>query len=165
MLEGTGLRLRPIEESDEDRLVAFHASLSEDSVYYRFFAPHPRLSPAEVRRFTHVDGADRIALVALDGDRIVAVGRYDRLGQSTEAEVAFVVTDAYQHHGLATVLLGRLADLARAQGLRTLVAEILPDNRRMRRVFATSGYPVTSEFRDGVVRVALDISSPPPTAG
>lgn len=164
-LEEQGLEVRPIDASDEDRLLAFHASLSEDSVYYRFFAPHPRLSPSEVQRFTHVDGTDRMALVVLDGDRIVAVGRYDRLGRSCDAEVAFVVTDAYQHHGLASVLLARLADVARAHGIEVFVAETLPDNHRMRRVFASSGYPVTSEYRDGLVRVCLDVRNPPRTAG
>jgi RimJ/RimL family protein N-acetyltransferase len=159
-LEAAGLEMRPIAASDEDRLVAFHATLSDDSVYYRFFAPHPHLSPAEVHRFTHVDGTDRVGLVVLDGDRIVAVARYDRIGEGAEAEVAFVVTDAYQHHGLASALLARLAELGRAHGVQRFVAQTLPDNRRMRRVFASSGYPMTSEFRDGVVRVSLDISVP-----
>ena len=72
---------------------AFHESLSPRSVYRRFFFAHPRLSPGEVERFTHVDYVDRMAFVVVDGDRIVGVGRYERLAGTDEAEVAFVVTD------------------------------------------------------------------------
>lgn len=163
-IDGRQLVMRPIDASDEDRLVAFHATLSDDSVYYRYFAPHPRLSDREIHRFTHVDGDRRVALVVLDGDRIVAVARYDRLGESREAEVAFLVTDAYQRQGLATCLLLELAEIARAHGVDTFVAETLPDNRRMRGVFSGAGFPVRSEFRDGLVHVAflLDVPGPGP---
>jgi RimJ/RimL family protein N-acetyltransferase len=156
--DGRQLRMRAIEGTDEERLVAFHATLSEDSVYFRFFAPHPRLAPQEVFRFTHVDGDARAALVVLDEDRIVAVGRYDRLGESDEAEIAFVVGDAYQHQGLATALLHALADLARRQGIGTFVAVTLPENRKMRAVFRDAGFDVHSEFRDGCVDVHFDIA-------
>jgi RimJ/RimL family protein N-acetyltransferase len=160
-IDGRRLCMRPMAPDDGDRLVAFHGTLSDDSVYYRFFAAHPRLSPAEVHRFTHVDGAGRVALVVLDEDRIVAVGRYDRIGESREAEVAFVVSDPYQHHGLAKALLAGLAAIAREHGVETFVAETLLDNRRMRRVFSDSGYAVRSDFRDGVVHVSFGIAEPP----
>jgi GNAT superfamily N-acetyltransferase len=152
--------MRPIEPGDAERLVAFHGTLSDTSVYYRFFAPHPRLSAAEVRRFTTVDGSERAALVVLDGDRIVAVGRYDCGGSPSQAEVAFVVSDAYQHHGLATALLDGLAGIASRHGIDTFVAETLPDNRRMREVFVDAGYPVQQEFRDGTVHVSFRIDVP-----
>jgi RimJ/RimL family protein N-acetyltransferase len=156
-LDGRRLRVRPIRADDADGLVAFHETLSEESVYLRFFTPHPRLTAAEVDRFTHVDGSDRVALVVLDGDRIVAVGRYDRFGRTSEAEVAFVVTDAYQHQGIATALLRALAGIAVGYGVETFVAETLADNRRMRSVFSDAGYPVHQEFRDGLVRVSFRI--------
>ena len=70
--------LRPIRSDDAAGLVAFHARLSPRSVYRRFFFVHPVLSATEVERFTCVDRVDRVALVAEDGDRLVAVGRYDR---------------------------------------------------------------------------------------
>jgi GNAT superfamily N-acetyltransferase len=160
--DGMVLRIRPIDGSDEDRLVAFHATLSEESIYFRFFSAHPKLTPSEIHRFTHVDGDSRAALVVLDEDRIVAVGRYDRLGSGTEAEVAFVVSDPYQHHGLATALLDRLAVIARAHGIETFVALTLPDNHRMRRVFVDAGYDVHSEFRDGNVVVTFGVAERSP---
>src|SRR6266511_6233291 len=108
--DGTALRLRPIRPDDAEALVAFHGRLSSETTYYRFFSVHPWLSPREVDWFTHVDDHDRVALVALDCDRIVAVGRYDRMPRSPMAEVAFVVEDAYQRQGICTLLLERLAE-------------------------------------------------------
>ena len=159
--QGHAYTLRAIRGDDEDRLVAFHATLSDESLYLRYFAPHPRLSPAEVYRFTHVDGAARAALVLLDGDRIVAVARYDRLAEAPEAEVAFVVADAYQGRGLGTILLRRLAHVARAHGIEKFVADTLLSNIRMRRVFSHSGYEVHSRIEDGVVRVEFAIDRAP----
>ena len=109
---GDVVHLRPIRPSDGEGLVEFHRGLSDRSVYRRFFFVHPTLSTPEVEHFTHVDYTDRLALVAEDGGRIVAVGRYERSPGTTEAEVAFVVTDAYQGRGIATVLLAQLAEAA-----------------------------------------------------
>jgi RimJ/RimL family protein N-acetyltransferase len=155
--DGLELTMRPISPDDGEALVAFHTTLSDESVHHRFFSCHPRLTPAEVYRFTHVDGNDRVALVVLDEERIVAVGRYDRRAGTGEAEVAFVVTDSYQHQGLATLLLRTLADIARANGIDTFVAETLADNYRMRRVFTDAGYEVRAAFDGGVVAVSFPI--------
>lgn len=155
--DGRRLVMRPITAGDADALVAFHGTLSADSIYFRFFSPHPTLTQAEVDRFTHVDGRDRVALVLLDADRIVAVGRYDRRDETPEAEVAFVVTDAWQHLGLATYLLRSLAEIAVTVGIDTFFAETLADNRRMRAVFADAGYPVQYALSDGVVHVTFRI--------
>jgi GNAT superfamily N-acetyltransferase len=147
--------------SESESLRRFHATLSDESVYLRYFASHPHLSAVEVHRFTHVDGAARVALVVLDGERIVAVGRYDRAGDRPEAEVAFVVTDEYQNRGLATILLEMLARVALAHRIEIFIADTLHSNMRMRRVFARSGYDVHSRIEDGVVRVEFRIDQPP----
>ena len=76
---GVGCHVRPIRPDDAARLVAFHAHLSPQSVYLRFFTFHPTLSEAEVARFTQVDFEDRVALVVTAGDEIIAVGRFDRV--------------------------------------------------------------------------------------
>ena len=77
--DGGTCHLRPIRPDDEAGLIAFHSRLSETTVYYRFFAPYPRLSDRDVERFTHVDYRDRAALVATIGDAIIGVVRYDRV--------------------------------------------------------------------------------------
>ena len=78
LADGGTVHVRPITPGDRERLIAFHGRLSPETVQLRFFTPHPRLSDAEVERFTQVDGTDRAALVATQDDEIVAVVRYDR---------------------------------------------------------------------------------------
>ena len=123
----------------------------------RFLIRHPHLSAKEVVHFTRVDHYDREALVAVDGLEIVAVGRYDRLPGTADAEVAFVVTEAWQGHGVGTLLLDDLASRARAAGVDRFVAYTLYENHRMRQLFRRLG-PMTGEGDGaGVIRVIVDL--------
>jgi len=155
--EGTTIHLRTIRPDDAPGLVRFHQGLSPQSIYRRFFSVHPKLSDAEVAWFTCVDYVNRLALVAEDGGRLVAIGRYDKSPGSREAEVAFVVLDEYQHHGIGTLLLERLADAAWRNGVTTFVASTLADNRAMQHVFATSGFKVTRVLDGGIVSFRFSI--------
>ncbi len=159
---GTTVHVRPIRADDASRLLIFHRQLSPASVYRRHFFMHPELSDAEVEHFTRVDYVDRLALIAEDADELVAVGRYERGPEATEAEVAFVVADAYQHLGIGTMLLDHLAHAARPNGISTFVATTLADNRNMVDVFLHSGFSVTTTSSHGVISVRLAIS---PEAG
>jgi GNAT superfamily N-acetyltransferase len=150
--------VRPIRPEDAERLVAFHRHLSPHSVYLRFFSVHPELSKAEVVRFTTVDYGDRLALVALDGDRLIGVGRFDRRPGETEAEVAFVVADEYQHHGIGSLLLDELARAARQRGIEIFKADTLAENRAMLDVFHHAGFPVVSSIEYGTVRLRFSIA-------
>jgi GNAT superfamily N-acetyltransferase len=151
-------RVRPIRPEDAERLVAFHRHLSPHSVYLRFFSVHPELSKAEVARFTTVDYEDRLALVALDGDRLIGVGRFDRRPREAEAEVAFVVADEYQHHGIGSLLLDELARAARQRGIDTFRADTLAENRAMLDVFHHAGFPVISSIEYGTVTLRFSIA-------
>jgi len=142
---GFAYRLRPIRPDDAERLIAFHASLSTRSTYLRYFRVHPELSADELERFTHVDYRDRLALVVERDGVLLAVGRFDRPQGTAEAEVAFVVADEYQHHGIGMLLLDELAAAARARGVTSFVAETLAENRGMIQVFSGSGFTVRSE--------------------
>ncbi|MEY2476866.1 MAG: hypothetical protein QOG87_2181 [Actinomycetota bacterium] len=146
-----GVSVRPIEARDATGLEAFHSRLSPESIYRRFFSVHPALTPREVARFTTVDHHDREALVAVAGDAIVGVARYDR-SSGGGAEVAVVVEDAWQRRGVATLLLGALAVRARAGGIDTFVADTLLENQRMRDVFSHMGWATKASSRQGVVR-------------
>ena len=157
LLDGRTVHIRPISSSDGDALVQFHDGLTRDTTRLRFFTLHPHLTPTEVERFTHVDHRDREALVALAGADIVAVGRFDRVEGTDEAEVAFVVADDWQRQGLGTYLLQLLADRARSEGIERFAADTLGENRRMRAVFRNSGMVVDSETDAGVVHVVLDL--------
>ncbi len=155
--EGFRFHVRPIRPDDGPRLIELHGRLSPRSRYLRFFSPHPTLSDAEAERFATVDYADRLALVATVGDRIIAVGRYDRGAGEREAEVAFVVADEYQHHGVGSALLDQLAVAARERGVNAFRAETLAENRAMLEVFHHSGFPVTSSTSFGTVTVRFPI--------
>ncbi|GAA4863515.1 bifunctional acetate--CoA ligase family protein/GNAT family N-acetyltransferase [Saccharopolyspora rosea] len=155
--DGGTVHLRPITEADADKVVEFHGRLSERTRYYRYFGPYPRMPRRDVERFTHVDYVDRVALVALLGDDIVAVGRFDRLGEQPSAEVAFVVRDDHQGRGLGSILLEHLAAAARERGLRRFVAEVLAENSTMVRVFRDAGYQVSRAFEEGVLHLEFDI--------
>jgi acyl-CoA synthetase (NDP forming)/GNAT superfamily N-acetyltransferase len=156
--DGGTVHVRPIRPDDGDRLRALHDRLSSETIYLRFFSPVPKLSDSMVERFTHVDYVDRLALVAMLGDEIVGVARYDRLAGSSSAEVAFVVDDAHQGRGLGTLLLEHLAAAARDNGITEFVAETLPGNNRMLRVFRDAGFADERRLADGVVRVSFGIA-------
>jgi GNAT superfamily N-acetyltransferase len=160
---GATLRMRPIGGEDAKRLEEFHARLSFDSIYRRYFYEHPQLSADEVRRLTQVDYVNRLALVIEDGDDLVAVGRYDRSPDTTTAEVAFVVRDDYQHLGLGHRLLEALAKAAWARGIVTFSAETLFTNHDMMAIFRHSGYPLTTTVSRGEISVRLSID--PATRG
>jgi acetyl coenzyme A synthetase (ADP forming)-like protein len=155
LADGGTVHVRPLGPEDGDRLVAFHAGLSHDTVYLRFFAPKPTLSPDEVEWFTHVDHHARVALVAELGGRLVGVARYDREPGTDSAEVAFVVSDEHQGRGIGTALLEHLAAAARERGITRFVAETLAENRHMLDVFRAAGFAEHTRVEDGVVHVEL----------
>ncbi|MEV1330516.1 GNAT family N-acetyltransferase [Micromonospora costi] len=157
--DGTTVQLRQIRPEDAPGIVAMHARFSERTRYLRYFSPYPRIPERDLRRFVTVDHRDREAFVVLAGGQIVAVGRYERLGpEAPEAEVAFVVEDAFQGRGIGSVLLEHLADAARRVGIVHFVAEVLPANGAMLRVFSDFGYQVQRQFADGVVHLTFPIA-------
>ncbi len=156
-MSGATVHLRPIRPDDDAGLVEFHHRLSPRSVYRRFFFMHPELSPSEIERFTQVDYIDRMAFVAEDSSRLLAVGRYERSPGGTEAEVAFLVADEYQHHGIGTLLLELLAEAAWRNGITAFVAETLAENHAMLGVFLDSGFSVATSSSGGTVGVRFPI--------
>ncbi|MGN9841633.1 bifunctional acetate--CoA ligase family protein/GNAT family N-acetyltransferase [Nonomuraea sp. H19] len=157
LADGGTAHVRPIRPADADRLRSFYSRLSDESIYFRFFGPRPRLSDKEVERFTNVDYVNRVALIATIGAEMVAVIRYDRTAPG-EAEVAFLVEDAHQGRGVASVLLEHLAATARERGIERFVADVLPANMRMMGLLRQAGYTAQSQFADGVVRMTLDLT-------
>ncbi|HEX6499604.1 MAG TPA: GNAT family N-acetyltransferase [Micromonosporaceae bacterium] len=156
--DGATVHLRQIEPSDADAIVALHSRFSERTRYLRYFSPYPRIPERDLQRFVNVDHRDREALVVALGDKLIAVGRYERLGPNhPDAEAAFVVEDAYQGRGIGSVLLEHLAAAARDAGISRFVAEVLPANGAMLRVFADAGYQVEREYEDGVVHLTFPI--------
>lgn len=155
--DGGTAHLRPIHPSDADAVQAFHTGQSQNSIYMRFFAFKARLSAKELKRFTEVDYKDRVAFVITIRGEIVGIGRYDRLADPTEAEVAFNISDAHQGRGIGSILLEHLAAAAHENGIRKFTAEVLPENRKMLMVFSDAGYDVKRHFDDGVVSLEFNI--------
>ncbi|MER7741272.1 GNAT family N-acetyltransferase [Streptomyces sp. NPDC096538] len=164
--DGGTARIRPITADDAERLVSFYEQVSDESKYYRFFAPYPRLSAKDVHRFTHHDFVDRVGLAATIGGEFIATVRYDRIGaggrpasgaEADEAEVAFLVQDAHQGRGVASALLEHIAAVARERGIRRFAAEVLPANTKMIKVFTDAGYTQKRSFEDGVVRLEFGL--------
>jgi acyl-CoA synthetase (NDP forming)/RimJ/RimL family protein N-acetyltransferase len=155
--DGGTAHLRPIHPADADAVQAFHVGQSQRSIYMRFFAFKSKLSGKELKRFTEVDYRDRVALVITIGGEIIGIGRYDRLEDPKEAEVAFNIADAHQGRGMGSILLEHLSAAARENGIHRFSAEVLPENRKMLMVFSDAGYDVTRHFDDGVVSLEFNI--------
>jgi RimJ/RimL family protein N-acetyltransferase len=141
--DGRPLHLRPIRPDDGPELLKLYDKLSNTSLYHRFFVVPPK-DASKADYLAHVDYDNQFALVAaLDGE-VVAVARYHRdLSRRDHAEVAFTVADALQGKGIGSLLLSRLAAIAREHGVAVFDAEVMADNTGMIRVFERSGFAVS----------------------
>jgi GNAT superfamily N-acetyltransferase len=125
-----GIRVRPIEPEDAVRLERLFYRLSPETIYRRFFTLLPAPRPGMLQHLATVDHDDREALVALEGDEIIAVARWDRSAHhSADAEMAVTVEDAWQHRGLGRALTRMLAAEATRHGVTELTAVVLTDSR------------------------------------
>ncbi|SFN09517.1 GNAT family N-acetyltransferase [Nocardia asteroides NBRC 15531] len=162
--DGGVVRVRPIMPADAPALAAFHTALSDRTRYLRYFGPYPQISPKDMYRTTHVDYHDRVGLVAVLGDAIIGVARYELLDRPgpRAAEVAFVVADEHQGRGLGSVLLEHLAGAAAENDMAAFVAEVLAENEAMITVFRDAGYQL-QRSRDGA-EVHLEFAIDPTEA-
>jgi len=165
--DGRRVALRPLLAEDEPAYRRFVGAVSDEAQYYRFFSPRRSLSEQEIAHFVHVDYHDRLAIVAVVGDDIVGIARYDRERDPGLAEVAFILLDEYQGFGLAGRMLQLLATGARRNAIHRFTASVLPDNQKMLRVFTKSGLLLHRHFVDGIVEVTMrvDLDEPDPQPG
>lgn len=150
---GRSLTIRPIHPADEERLRAFHRSLSDRTVYLRYFglfAIDRRIAHERLARVCHPDAEKDVVLVA-ESAGPTAEGRVEAVGRLSlaepvqgEGEVAVVVADASQGDGLGTELLRRLIEVARDRGVRDVIAYVLPENIRMARLCLHAGMRVAA---------------------
>jgi acetyltransferase len=147
--DGQEYTLRPIRPEDEPKMVQFHEKLSEQSVYLRYFRAFQlsqRVEHERLTRICYVDYDRQIALVIervnpeTDAKEIVAAGRLTRLPNPEEAEFAMLVRDDFQRKGLGTQLLQNLMDFGRNEGIRRIVAYMLPENKGMINVSEKLGF-------------------------
>jgi len=157
--DSTEILVRPIRPEDEPMMARFHATLSERSVYLRYFHTLPldaRIDPARLTRICFIDYDREMVLVAEREHEILAVGRLIREENANQAEFAVLISDQFQGHGLGTELLKRLIEIARADGLDRVTADILGENRQMIEICKLLGFRL--EYAgDSVVKAALDL--------
>jgi len=157
--DGLAVTIRPIRPEDEPLMVQFHTTLSEESVYMRYFhyiQYNQRVAHERLTRLCFIDYDREMALVVDRRDpktgehSILAIGRLSKVHQTKEAEFAILVSDAWQGHGFGLELLRRLVQIGRDEKLQRIVASILSDNVAMQRVSRKAGFKlkrVETEFR------------------
>ena len=165
MRSGETIEIRPIVPGDRDALQQMVRGLSRKSTYNRFFRVKRDLEPAELDRFTRLDYREAMAFVAIRKGRLIAVGRYNIVDNDpTTADAAFAVCDEHQQKGLGTLLLYRLTEYARTQGIERFRSHLLADNHVMMRVFRAAGYGVERDAEEGIFTITLPTEETDETA-
>jgi acetyltransferase len=155
MKDKTDVNIRPIRPEDEPAMVGFHSTLSERSVYLRYFHLlnlEQRIQHDRLTRICFIDYDREMALVAEHNGEILGVGRMMKVHGTTEAEIAVLISDKYQGRGLGKELLARLLIVGRDEKLTKLTADILPDNRDVMRICEKLGFTLKHSLDDEVVR-------------
>jgi acetyltransferase len=163
---GLPVLIRPIRPEDEPLMVRFHESLSERSVYLRYFCSlslNTRVAHERLVRICFADYDREIPLVVDYTDEktgtheILGVGRLSKLAEHNEGEVAVIISDRYQAQGLGTELLKRLIQIAKDEGLSRLRGEVLRDNITMQTVMRKLGFRLRMLEDPATVRAVLEL--------
>ena len=156
--DGRQIEIRALKPADENDMLGAVDRTSAQSLYRRFFGAKRHFSESEKAFFLNVDFVNHVALVAVAVDAgrrfIVGGGRYIVVRPGT-AELAFAVVDEFQGQGIGATLLRHLIVLSRNAGLKELIAEVLPENGPMLKVFEKSGLKTDTKREGGVVHVTL----------
>jgi|SRR3954447_2452622 RimJ/RimL family protein N-acetyltransferase len=158
--DGREIEIRALRRDDKDDMLAALGRTGMQSLQRRFFVVKRGLSDKEIAFFMNIDFANHSALVALadeDGRRVIIGGGRYIVTELGKAEIAFVVIDDYQGQGLGTFLMRHLSVLARAAGLKELIAEVLPENAAMRKVFSKFGFQARRGQDPQVVHLVLEL--------
>ena len=151
---GTQLNFRAIHPTDEPRMRDLFYKLSAATIYYRFMSHQKRVSRHQIQDFVYIDHRNDVTIVTTlpeaHGEEILAVGSYYLDQKTNLAEVAFVVSDQWQNHGIGTFLLKHLMRIARRNGIRGFTAEVLTENKPMQAVINKSNCKIKSKFTGSV---------------
>ena len=164
--KGLPVTIRPIRPEDEPRMVAFHATLSDRSVYLRYLhvlSLNQRVSHERLAQTCFNDYDRELALVVErakpdHGEReIIAVGRLIKMHRRNEAEYAILVSDQYQGHGLGTELLRRLLDVARDEKQKRVIGYIATENTAMLRICQKLGFRLHRSLDESQIEAIIDL--------
>ena len=159
--DGTTITIRPMRAGDAEAVLDLHARLSPRSRYLRFLSPVPRLGLEHLRYLVEIDHARVAALVAELEGRIVGVAHCFRCGDGHHGDLAIVVDDSQQRHGIGPALLRRLLAVALDGDISMLDVDIAAENHRMLRILSATGLPARRSLEAGVVH--LELALPPAT--
>jgi len=157
LADGTTMTIRPAGPEDYGPVKQLHEAMSPDNLYFRFFSASRVSAEREARRVCLEGGPGLVALLGLLGDEVVGVASYELTADAAAAELALAVADSMHRHGIATLLLEHLVSLARARGVKVLVADVLADNYPVLRVLSDAGLAVQQTYDDGVVELSMPI--------
>lgn len=167
LTDGTPITIRPIRPEDERLLVAFHETLSDRSVYLRYFHAmklSQRTAHERLIRICFNDYDRELALVAerteaeTGNKEILAVARLNKRPGTDEAEFSMLVSDEYQGHGLGTELIRRILQVGKAEKWRRLTADILPDNLTMQRLCEKAGFQLRHDTEEDVIKAEITLA-------
>jgi RimJ/RimL family protein N-acetyltransferase len=159
--DGREIEIRALRPDDRDDMQAAVDRTGMQSLQRRFFAVKRGFSEKEVTYFMNVDFSNHVALAVLadeDGRPVIIGGGRYIIVEPGRAEIAFMVIDAYQGLGIGTLLMRHLAAIARGAGLKELIAEVLPENSAMRKVFGKFGFKPAAKREPGVIHLVLQLA-------
>lgn len=157
IVAGRRLTLRLLEPGDSDLIRQFYWRLSAETIYRRFLGPVVPPADALVRQLTNIDHRHRDALIACDSLGIVGIARYAAFPGSSVYDLAVVVADDWQRHGLGGLLARRLAHIARLRGISRFHATMSGDNRRAQSMVRRLSPSATLTFESGMVEAEIPL--------
>jgi acetate kinase len=159
--DGRRIEIRALKPTDRDELVKTVSRMSDESLYRRFFSPRRQFSEREEAYFLNVDFVSHVALVAVlneNSHRSIVGGARYVVTEPGVAEVAFAVDDPHQGQGIGGLLMKHLTAIARTSGIRQLIADVLPTNASMLKVFERSGLGMNATRDRDVTHITLRLA-------
>jgi N-acetylglutamate synthase-like GNAT family acetyltransferase len=160
--KGLDVLLRPVKISDEPLLKDFLYSLSDQSIYRRFFSARTDMPHEYLQKFVVIDYTKKMVILAViekgKKEEIVGMGQYAVVENTHTADLALVVKDDCQNRGIGTELVSYLTYLAKKQGLLGFTADILVDNQPMLhvlRLFEQMGFEIEKKMEAGVFELKI----------
>jgi RimJ/RimL family protein N-acetyltransferase len=157
LLDGGLVSIRRLDVDDLDGVIALSETLTESERYFRFFTAYPSYLNHWARSLAQRSDK-QFALGAFESGRLIGVASYFMCNEPGCAEVAIVVAHQEHMRGVGTVLLGRLGQIARDNGVNRFVADVLAGNHLMRKVMSDAGWPCTVHADGSELRVDVNLA-------
>jgi RimJ/RimL family protein N-acetyltransferase len=160
MRDGREIEIRALRPDDRNDMLAAVGRTGTQSLQRRFFVVKRGFSEKEIAFFMNIDFTNHVALAALteeEGRKVIIGGGRYIVTEGGTAEIAFVVIDEYQGQGVGSLLMQHLAVIARRAGLKNLIAEVLPENAAMRKVFSKFGFQARRGNDPQVIHLVLPL--------